>query len=189
MNRGKAERPYGGYFDDVVTDLTHAVGSAEFARAVESVSTDHAQLTLRVARRHLIAVATAMRDDPALRFEFCAGVTGVHYPQLPGQELCALYQLMSIHHNRRVCIEVTAPESDPHIPSLCTVYPTCDWHEREAYDFFGIVFDGHPALTRIEMPDDWVGHPQRKDYPLGGIAVEYHGARIAPPDQRGACCP
>lgn len=189
MNRSKAERPYGGYFDDVVADLTHAIGSAEFALAVESVSTEHAQLTLRVARRHLPLVALAMRDDPALRFEFCAGVTGVHYPHLPGQELCALYQLMSIHHNRRVCIEVTAPESDPHIPSLCTVYPTCDWHEREAYDFFGIVFDGHPALTRIEMPDDWVGHPQRKDYPLGGIAVEYHGARIAPPDQRGACCP
>ena len=56
----------------------------------------------------------------------------------------------------------------------------------ETYDFFGIIFDGHPALTRIEMPDDWVGHPQRKDYPLGGIPVEYHGAEIPPPDERRA---
>ena len=67
------------------------------------------------------------------------------------------------------------PDADPHIPSLFAVYPTTDWHERETYDFFGIVFDGHPSLTRIEMPDDWEGHPQRKDYPLGGIPVEYQG--------------
>ena len=81
-------------------------------------------------------------------------------------------------------VPVLAADDDPHIPSLYAVYPTVDWHERETYDFFGIIFDGHPALTRIEMPDDWVGHPQRKDYPLGGIPVEYHGAEIPPPDQR-----
>ena len=68
------------------------------------------------------------------------------------------------------------PDADPHIPVVVSVYPTNDWHERETYDFFGIVFDGHPALTRILMPDDWPGHPQRKDYPLGGIPVEYKGA-------------
>ena len=96
------------------------------------------------------------------------------------------YPLMSITHNRRIRLEVAAPDADPHIPSLYGVYPTTDWHERETYDFFGIVFDGHPALTRIEMPDDWVGHPQRKDYPLGGIPVEYHGAEIPPPDERRA---
>ena len=67
---------------------------------------------------------------------------------------------------------------------LVAVYPTCDWHERETWDFFGIIFDGHPALTRIEMPDDWRGHPQRKDYPLGGIPVEYRGATVPPPDER-----
>ncbi len=123
---------------------------------------------------------------PELRFELCLGVSGVHYPEEAGRELHAVYPLMSITHNRRIRVEVAAPDADPHIPSLYTVYPTVDWHERETYDFFGIVFDGHPALTRIEMPDDWVGHPQRKDYPLGGIPVEYHGAEIPPPDQRRA---
>ena len=86
-------------------------------------------------------------------------------------------------HNRRIRLEVSCPDGDPHIPSVVPTYPTADWHERETYDMFGIVFDGHPALTRILMPDDWPGHPQRKDYPLGGIPVEYKGATIPPPDR------
>jgi len=65
-----------------------------------------------------------------------------------------------------------------------SIYPTCDWHERETWDFFGLIFDGHPALTRIQMPDDWKGHPGRKDYPLGGIPVEYRGTKVPPPDER-----
>jgi NADH-quinone oxidoreductase subunit C len=81
-------------------------------------------------------------------------------------------------------VEVTCPDSDPHIPSLTALYPGNDWHERETYDMFGIIFDGHPALTRILMPDDWVGHPQRKDYPLGGIPVEHKGSTTPPPDER-----
>ena len=100
----------------------------------------------------------------------------MHYPDDDGRELHAVYHLLSMTHNRRIRLEVTCPDADPHIPSVVAVYPTNDWHERETYDFFGIVFDGHPALTRIEMPDDWPGHPQRKDYPLGGIPVEYKGA-------------
>ena len=90
----------------------------------------------------------------------------------------------SITHNRRIRLEVTCPDADPHIPSVVEVYPTADWQERETWDFFGIIYDGHPALTRIQMPDDWPGHPQRKDYPLGGIPVEYKGASIPPPDTR-----
>ena len=108
----------------------------------------------------------------------------MHYPDDTGRELHAVYHLLSMTHNRRIRLEVTCPDADPHIPSVVAVYPTNDWHERETYDFFGIVFDGHPALTRIQMPDDWPGHPQRKDYPLGGIPVEYKGATIPPPDQR-----
>jgi NADH-quinone oxidoreductase subunit C len=95
-----------------------------------------------------------------------------------------LYPFLSVTHNRRVFVDVACPDADPHVPSIYSVYPANDWHERETFDFFGIVFDGHPALTRIEMPDDWPGHPQRKDYPLGGIPVEYKGAEIPPPDER-----
>lgn len=181
---GSSPRPYGGYFDDVVDALITGLGPDPFQTAVERVVVFRDELTLEVRREHLPVVAQTLRDDPALRFELCLGVSGVHYPQEVGRELHAVYPLMSITHNRRLRVEVAAPDTDPHIPSLFGVYPTTDWHERETYDFFGIIFDGHPSLTRIEMPDDWVGHPQRKDYPLGGIPVEYHGAQIPPPDQR-----
>lgn len=183
---GSSPRPYGGYFDEVVDTLTAALGEEAFEAAVERVVVYRDQLNIDVRREHLPAVMQVLRDDPGLRFELSLGVSGVHYPEQTGSELHAVYPLMSITHNRRMQVEVAVPDADPHIPSLFRIYPTTDWHERETYDFFGIIFDGHPALTRIEMPDDWVGHPQRKDYPLGGIPVEYHGAEIPPPDERRA---
>jgi NADH-quinone oxidoreductase subunit C len=181
-------RPYGGYFDEVVDVLAEALESSgvEFADAIEKVVVYRDELTLHVRRDLLPQVAGRLRDEPKLRFELCMGVNGVHYPHETGRELHAVYPLKSITHGRRVRLEVSAPDSDPHIPSLFAIYPTNDWHERETYDFFGIIFDGHPSLTRIEMPDDWQGHPQRKDYPLGGIPVEYKGAQIPPPDERRA---
>ncbi|KUI31045.1 NADH dehydrogenase [Mycobacterium sp. IS-1496] len=183
---GGSPRPYGGYFDDVVDRLAAALGQDDYDASVERVVVYRDELTLEVTRSRLPVVARTLRDDAALRFELCLGVSGVHYPGDAGRELHAVYPLMSITHNRRIRLEVATPDDDPHIPSVFAVYPTTDWHERETYDFFGIIFDGHPSLTRIEMPDDWVGHPQRKDYPLGGIPVEYHGARIPPPDERRA---
>jgi NADH-quinone oxidoreductase subunit C len=185
---GSTPRPYGRYFDDVVDGLAATLTGAgvEFEDAIEKVVVDRDELTLHVRREMLPQVAQHLRDEPGLRFELCLGVSGVHYPHETGRELHAVYPLQSITHSRRVRLEVSAPDADPHIPSLYTVYPTTDWHERETYDFFGILFDGHPSLTRIEMPDDWQGHPQRKDYPLGGIPVEYKGAQIPPPDERRA---
>ena len=185
---GSSPRPYGGYFDEVVDELAEALDrvGVSFADAIEKVVVYLGELTLHVRRDRLPHVAGRLRDEPKLRFELCLGVSGVHYPHESGRELHAVYQLTSITHNRRVRLEVAAPDNDPHIPSLFGIYPTNDWHERETYDFFGIIFDGHPSLTRIQMPDDWHGHPQRKDYPLGGIPVEYKGAQIPPPDERRA---
>ncbi|HEY2553238.1 MAG TPA: NADH-quinone oxidoreductase subunit C [Streptosporangiaceae bacterium] len=178
--------PYGGYFDQLADDLGDALDRAglSFGDAIERVVSQHGELTFHVRRAALTAVASRLRDEPALAFELCTGVSGVHYPADAGAELHAVYHLVSLTHNRRLRLEVAAPDADPHIPSVAGIYPTCDWHERETWDFFGIVFDGHPALTRIEMPDDWKGHPQRKDYPLGGIPVEYRGATVPAPDER-----
>ncbi|MFZ2509518.1 MAG: NADH-quinone oxidoreductase subunit C [Gordonia sp. (in: high G+C Gram-positive bacteria)] len=183
---GAAERPYGGWFDEVVDDLIAGLRarSIEPDAALVSVVVDRGELALTIAREHLLTVAAILRDQPSLRFELCLGVSGVHYPEQTDRELHAVIPLRSITHNRLLRLETTAPDSDPRVPSLTSVYPTNDWHERETYDFFGIIFVGHPSLTRIEMPDDWDGHPQRKDYPLGGIDIEYKGARVPPPDQR-----
>jgi NADH-quinone oxidoreductase subunit C len=180
--------PYGGWFDDLAEELELSLSARgiPMPSAVEKVVVDRGEITFFVSREHLIGFATALRDEPGLRFEFCSGVSGVHYPNDIGRELHAVYHFLSITYNRRIRVEVAAPDLDPHIPSLVALYPTNDWHERETWDFFGIIFDGHPFLTRIEMPDDWPGHPQRKDYPLGGIPVEYKGATIPPPDQRRA---
>jgi NADH-quinone oxidoreductase subunit C len=183
-----AERPYGGWYDELADALVRVLGEGggpSYDDAIEKVVIDRGELTLFVRRDYLPAVARQLRDQPDLRFEICMGVSGVHYPREQGRELHAVYHLLSITNGgRRVRLEVAVPDKDPHVPSIVDVYPGNDWHERETWDMFGIVFDGHPALTRILMPDDWPGHPQRKDYPLGGIPVEYKGAEIPPPDQR-----
>jgi len=179
-------RPFGGWFDEIADELELSLAAREMnaGDAIEKVVIAFGEITFFVRREHLLSVLSTLRDEPGLRFEFSTGVSGVHYPGDTNRELHAVYHLMSMTHNHRIRVEVVTSDSDRHIPSSVSIYPTNDWHERETFDFFGIIFDGHPALTRIEMPDDWPGHPQRKDYPLGGIPVEYKGATIPPPDQR-----
>ena len=177
---GSSERPYGSYFDQVADDLERAY--PEFSQAIERIVVDCGELTLHVKREKLVAVALILRDS--LKFEMCMGVNGVHYPDRADREFSAVYPLLSLSHNRRVRLEVIVADADAHIPTLVEVWAGNNWHERETFDMFGIIFDGHPGLTRILMPDDWQGHPQRKDYALGGIAVEYKGATIPAPDER-----
>lgn len=172
-------RPYGGWYDEVVDRIEELVPGV-----IERVVIHVGEITIYVHGERLLELAKPLRDDARLRFEHCASVSGVHYPQDSDAELHSVYHFSSLTHNRRLRVEATCPDSNPHLPSIVPVYPAADWHERETYDLFGIIYDGHPALTRIMMPDDWPGHPQRKDYPLGGIPVEYKGATIAPPDQR-----
>ena len=181
-----AVRPFGGWFDEISDELELSLDARGLpaTEAIEKVVIHRDEITYHVRREHLVGFVTALRDEPGLRFELCLGVNGVHYPDETGRELHAVYPFLSITHNRRIRVEVSVPDGDAHIPSIVSVYPANDWHERETWDFFGIEFDGHPFLTRIMMPDDWPGHPQRKDYPLGGIPVEYKGATVPPPDQR-----
>nr|WP_281170693.1 NADH-quinone oxidoreductase subunit C [Nakamurella lactea] len=180
-----ADRPYGGYFDEVVDALLQAMSERGIpATAIEQITVAVGELTVYLQRDHLQALFWAVRDDPGLRFETLSSLSGVDYGEQVPRRLHVVYEMLSMTYRRRMRLEVSVDVADPYVPSAVPVYPTADWHEREAYDMFGIVFAGHPALTRILMPDDWDGHPQRKDYPLGGIAVEYKGAEIPPPDQR-----
>jgi NADH-quinone oxidoreductase subunit C len=180
-----AERPYGGWFDAFADEFYAALAERKIpAEAILQTTVDRGEITFYVAREHLPAIAKTLRDDGGLRFELLSSVSGVDYGVDVPQRLHAVYHFTSLTYRRRIRLEVTLDVEDAHVPSLVETYPTADWQEREAWDMFGIVFDGHPALTRILMPDDWDGHPQRKDYPLGGIPVEYKGAEIPPPDQR-----
>ncbi|MFG2038938.1 NADH-quinone oxidoreductase subunit C [Dactylosporangium sp. NPDC048998] len=175
-------RPFGGDFDEVVDALEEAYPG--FDDAIERIVVDRGELTLHILPERIAEVCQSLRDDPALRFELCSSVSGVDYLGSDGRRLHAVYHLTSMTFRRRIRLEAAVTAEDPHLPSVTQVYPTADWQERETYDMFGIIFDGHPNLTRILMPDDWEGFPQRKDYPLGGVPVEYKGAEIPPPDQR-----
>jgi NADH-quinone oxidoreductase subunit C len=177
-----APRPYGGYFDEVYDALEEAFPGLD--DAIERVVVYRDELTLHIRPERIAEVCRTMRDDDALRFELCSSVSGVDYLGSDERRLHIVYQLTSMTYRRQVRLEVAVSAESPRVPSVTNVYPTADWQEREAYDMFGIVFEGHPNLTRILMPDDWEGFPQRKDYPLGGVPVEYKGAEIPPPDRR-----
>ncbi len=179
-NIGVTQRPFGSYFDQVADDLERAY--PWFSDAIEKVVVDRGELTLIIKRDRLFDIAKILRDQ--LKFEMCIGISGAHYPSEVGRELHSVYSLLSITRNQRIRLEVCVSEKDSHMPSVVEVWAGANWHERETYDMFGIIFDNHPGLTRILMPDDWLGFPQRKDYPLGGIDIEYKGATVPAPSQR-----
>jgi NADH-quinone oxidoreductase subunit C len=181
----ESQRPFGGDFDEVVDALQDALAEAypQFSDAIERVVVDRGELTLHIVPERIAEVCQTMRDDASLRFELLSSVSGVDY-LADERRLHVVYQLTSMTYRRHVRLECAVTVDNPRLPSVTAVYPTADWQERETYDMFGVIFEGHPNLTRILMPDDWEGHPQRKDYPLGGVPVEYKGAEIPPPDQR-----
>ncbi len=177
-------RPFEPQFETVYSALERVMPQLD--DAVEQVVIQHGEMTLHIRREKLLEVAQTLRDSPELRYEQLSSLNGVDYLGIDptGRRLHSVYSLLSLTHRRRLRLEVAVTVEDPHVPSLTSIYPTADWQERETWDFFGIIYDGHHGLTRIMMPDDWEGHPQRKDYPLGGVPVEYKGAEVPPPDQR-----
>lgn len=110
----------------------------------------------------LPALCLRLRDHEALQFDSLMCLTGLHYDK--EQELGVVYNLHSTVHGHKINLKVRVPESNPHVPSVERIWKTADWHEREAWDMVGVVFDNHPNLQRILTPDDWEGHPLRKDY-------------------------
>jgi NADH-quinone oxidoreductase subunit C len=142
------------------------------------------EVTVTVDSSELLACLEYLRDQPDLAVDFLSDVTCTDWPAREPRFWLA-YHLLSLEHMHRVRVKVGLPSVDPRIPSVTTRFPTADWHEREVFDFFGVVFDGHPDLRRIEMPEGWRGHPLRKDEPLAGVRTQYKGAFIPPPDERG----
>lgn len=137
---------------------------AAFGAEVVATHSDFGDDTALVRRGRIVEILTFLRDDPDLLFDFAMDLTGVdHLGEEPRFEV--VYHLYSLEKKHRVRIKARLPEDDPSIDSAVSVWPTLNWYEREAYDMYGIVFRGHPKLTRILMYEGFEGHPLRKDYP------------------------
>ena len=137
------------------------------ADAVEAAKFDRDELTIVVKRPTLRQACAILRDDPTLQFNFLADITGVDwYPNEPRFEV--VYHLLSIPRHTRLRLKVRLAGDDPSLESITSVWPSANFFEREVYDLFGVRFSGHPNLRRIMMPEDWEGHPLRKDYPVEG---------------------
>jgi NADH-quinone oxidoreductase subunit C len=136
-------------------------------QTIAEVIESRGETTVVLARRDLIRICEFLAQDESLAFTFLSDITAVdRYPIEPRFEVN--YHLLSMQRRERVRIKVRLSGSDPVLPSVAAIWPTANWHEREVFDLFGIRFEGHPELTRILMPDDWEGHPLRKDYPVEG---------------------
>jgi NADH-quinone oxidoreductase subunit C len=138
----------------------------------------------------LVDVCTYLRDEPSLQFNFLNCISGVDYFEADPKKAAkvswqphteVVYHLWSLPHKVSLVLKVILPrwKNDtpgelPEVPSVCSVWPAADWHEREVFDLSGVMFTGHPNLRRILCPEDWVGHPLRKDYEM---PLEYHGIR------------
>jgi NADH-quinone oxidoreductase subunit C len=142
-------------------------------------------VTIAIEPGDLLDTLGYLRDDTDLSFGFLSDLTATDWPNLEPRFWLA-YHLLSMEHAHRVRVKVAIHGSDPHVPSVTPMFPTANWLEREAFDLFGVVFEGHPELRRIQMPEDWEGFPLRKDEPMGGVNTRYKGAFIPPPDQRGS---
>lgn len=147
------------------------------------VTYSHNQKVVHVGRGEYLGVLRLLVADG---FTMCADLCGVDYLTHPGRPLPVgvvperfevVLNLLSIANRERVRLRVQVPENDPLLPSAYDVWPGCEAMEREVFDMFGVSFSGHPDLTRILMPEDWDGHPLRKDYDPGRIPVQFKGTR------------
>ena len=121
---------------------------------------------ITVKPQSIVRVLQALRDDRSLEYKMLSDLSCIDRPDLE-KRFTVFYNLLSISKNKRIFLRVNVAEGE-NVPSAAPVYTNADWAEREVYDLFGVVFHGHPDLRRIELPDDWVGHPLRKDYPIVG---------------------
>lgn len=123
-------------------------------------------LTVETTRKQILPLLQFLRDDEQLQFHFLTTLCGIHFPDEKDRELCVMYQLHNWRTNTRIRVKVFFPIADPHLPTATTLWPTANWMERETYDFYGVIFDGHPNLTRILNVEDLDVFPLRKEYRL-----------------------
>lgn len=138
----------------------------QFGEAVSEFDEPFGLLTLTVSREQLLPLMTYLKDHKQYQINFLTDITGVHYPDDAGREFCVVYHAHSLVNNFRVRVKVYLANDDLHVPSMTLLYASANWMERETFDFFGILFDGHPNLTRILNMEEMDYFPMRKEYPL-----------------------
>ena len=140
-----------------------------FPQAVLDLTQLRGETTVVVRAADILPICRFLRDDPDQAYDLCLFVSAVDLLDLGlSPRFEAIYQLYSLKHRRRLRLKAPLAGDQPAIDSVSSIWPAADWHEREVYDLFGIQFKGHPEMRRILLPHDWVGHPLRKDYPIGG---------------------
>ncbi len=157
----------------VKTDRLQATLTAVLGDKLIHVVEDRGQVTIEAKADDLVDVATLLRDHPTLRFSELIDITGLDYSDYAGSwdgaRYAANYNFLSIEHNWRVRLRIFAVDDNfPLLESLIEVWPSANWYEREAFDLYGIVFNGHPDLRRILTDYGFIGHPFRKDFPISG---------------------
>jgi NADH-quinone oxidoreductase subunit C len=143
----------------------------KFAGQVLSTMSHAGQVGILVRKEVIRDICLYLRDEPSLKMDHLADLTAVDYSKYPGDtgpRFEVVYNLISTSYRHRIRIKARVPEEDPRIDSVCSIWQTANWHERETFDLMGVKFDGHPDLRRILLPEDWEGHPLRKEYPLKG---------------------
>jgi NADH-quinone oxidoreductase subunit C len=139
----------------------------QFPDSVQSVNAYAGQVSIIIKKDAILAVGDYLRNDPDLAFDYLADLCGCDFAE-KSPRFEVVYNLRSIQHNHLIRLKVQLPEDCPEIDSVFSLWAAADWFEREAYDMLGIRFKGHPDLRRLLLPEDWEGHPLRKDYPLEG---------------------
>ncbi len=145
---------------------------AAFGDAVQEAKLDAMQPWIRIAPNRTAEVCAWLHDQPEMKLDYLMCLSGMDYNN---GKLGVVYHLSSIEHKHKIVLKTECPKDDPHVLTVSGVWGTANWHEREAYDMYGIIFDGHPDLRRLLMPDDWDGHPLRKDYKVQEF---YHGMKV-----------
>ena len=165
-------------------DTLQAALASQLGTAIKSTKRELGEITITVAASDYLATTTALRDNEALRFEQLMDLCGVDYSDYKNQpweglRYCVVLHLLSVKHNWRVRVKVFAPDDDlPELASVNDVWSAANWFEREAFDLYGIVFDGHTDLRRILTDYGFIGHPMRKDFPVtGNVEMRYDAER------------
>ncbi len=148
--------------EEIHKDLLAKFGEENITDTVENFGL----LNITTNTAQIVKIISYLYQHPTFKFQFLTDLGGVHFPDEIGKELSVFYHLHSLENNVRLILKVFVPISKPNVPTLTSIYATANWMEREAFDFYGIIFEGHPNLKRILNMDEMDYHPMRKEYPL-----------------------